>query len=64
MFQVLGIYTFTKRVNLDDFETKPRKSQAYSTVSHFNIVHIDCHLAAVRYTTTTTTLTLVNLLRC
>lgn len=49
IFQVLGIYTFTKRVNVDDFEAKPRKTQGYSTVSHFNIVHVDCHLAAVRY---------------
>ncbi|XP_055747277.1 E3 ubiquitin-protein ligase UBR4 [Salvelinus fontinalis] len=46
--KVLGIYTFTKRVALEDFEIKPRKQQGYSTVSHFNIVHYDCHLAAVR----------------
>ncbi|MEE6482208.1 hypothetical protein FKM82_013184 [Ascaphus truei] len=45
--KVLGIYTFTKRVALEESENKPRK-QAYSTVSHFNIVHYDCHLAAVR----------------
>ena len=30
-------------------ENKPRKQQGYSTVSHFNIVHYDCHLAAVRW---------------
>jgi len=47
--KVLGVYTFTKRVNLDDFETKSRKTQGYSTVSHFNIIHVDCHLAAVRH---------------
>nr|KAF6508933.1 ubiquitin protein ligase E3 component n-recognin 4 [Rousettus aegyptiacus] len=29
-------------------ENKPRKQQGYSSVSHFNIVHYDCHLAAVR----------------
>jgi hypothetical protein len=23
--------------------------QGYCTVSHFNIVHYDCHMAAVRY---------------
>lgn len=46
--KVLGIYTFTKRVNLEELENKPRKQQGYSTVSHFNIVHYDCHLAAVR----------------
>ncbi|XP_074661944.1 E3 ubiquitin-protein ligase UBR4-like [Tubulanus polymorphus] len=47
--KVLGIYTFTKRVNVEDYENKPRKTQGYSTVSHFNLVHIDCHLAAVRH---------------
>ncbi|XP_078094991.1 E3 ubiquitin-protein ligase UBR4 isoform X5 [Mustelus asterias] len=46
--KVLGIYTFTKRVAIEEFENKPRKQQGYSTVSHFNIVHYDCHLAAVR----------------
>lgn len=46
--KVLGIYTYTKRVSLEEFENKPRKQQGYSTVSHFNIVHYDCHLAAVR----------------
>ncbi|XP_069467171.1 E3 ubiquitin-protein ligase UBR4 isoform X2 [Ambystoma mexicanum] len=46
--KVLGIYTFTKRLNLEESENKPRKQQGYSTVSHFNIVHYDCHLAAVR----------------
>lgn len=47
--KVLGIYTFTKRVALEEMENKPRKQQGYSTVSHFNIVHYDCHLAAVRW---------------
>uniref|UniRef100_T1IY63 UBR-type domain-containing protein n=1 Tax=Strigamia maritima TaxID=126957 RepID=T1IY63_STRMM len=46
--KVLGIYTFTKRINADDFENKTRKTQAYTTVTHFNVVHIDCHLSAVR----------------
>lgn len=46
--KVLGIYTFTKRVALEEMENKARKQQGYSTVSHFNIVHYDCHLAAVR----------------
>ena len=48
-FQVLAIYTFSKRTYLDDFENKPRKSVGYSTVSHFNIIHVDCHTAAVRW---------------
>lgn len=47
--KVLGIYTFTKRANLDNYESKSRKSQGYSTVSHFNVVHVDCHTAAVRH---------------
>jgi E3 ubiquitin-protein ligase UBR4 len=46
--KVLGIYTFTKRCNVDDFEAKPRRTAGYATVSHFNIVHIDCHMSAVR----------------
>ncbi|CAM9322904.1 unnamed protein product, partial [Lampetra planeri] len=46
--KVLGIYTFTKRVALDEFECKARKQQGYSTVCHFNVIHYDCHLAAVR----------------
>ena len=25
-----------------------RRSMGYTTVSHFNLVHVDCHLAAVR----------------
>ena len=47
-WQVLAVYTFSKRVYLDDFENKPRKSVGYSTVSHFNVIHVDCHTAAVR----------------
>ncbi|XP_042144242.1 E3 ubiquitin-protein ligase UBR4-like isoform X1 [Ixodes scapularis] len=47
--KVLGIYTFTKRCHLDDFEAKPRKSPGYTTVTHFNVVHVDCHMAAVRH---------------
>ncbi|XP_074029001.1 E3 ubiquitin-protein ligase-like protein poe [Leptinotarsa decemlineata] len=46
--KVLGLYTFTKRCNVDEFEAKPRKTIGYTTVSHFNIVHIDCHMSAVR----------------
>ncbi|KAI4460353.1 e3 ubiquitin-protein ligase ubr4 [Holotrichia oblita] len=46
--KVLGIYTFTKRCNVDDFEAKPRKTVGYNTVTHFNIVHVDCHMSAVR----------------
>ncbi|KAH6944608.1 hypothetical protein HPB50_004249 [Hyalomma asiaticum] len=49
--KLLGIYTFTKRCNLDDYEAKPRKTPGYTTVTHFNIVHVDCHMAAVRHNT-------------
>src|SRR5205823_4603584 len=48
----LAIYTFTKRYPVDQFEVAVkggRKTMGYSTVTHFNIVHIDCHMAAVRH---------------
>jgi len=47
--KVLGIYTFTLRCILDEFEKKPKRTQGYSTVSHFNVIHYDCHLEAVRH---------------
>jgi len=46
--KVLGIYTFTKRCNVEEYDPKPRKPMGYSTVTHFNVVHVDCHMAAVR----------------
>ncbi|XP_037079445.1 E3 ubiquitin-protein ligase UBR4-like [Pollicipes pollicipes] len=46
--KVLGIYTYTKRCPLDDAEPKQRKTMGYTTVTHFNLVHVDCHMAAVR----------------
>lgn len=46
--QVLGIYTYTRRCPLDDAEPKQRKTMGYTTVTHFNLVHVDCHMAAVR----------------
>ncbi|KAI5699920.1 hypothetical protein M8J75_011084 [Diaphorina citri] len=46
--KVLGIYTFTKRCNVEEYESKTRKTVGYSTVTHFNVVHTDCHMAAVR----------------
>lgn len=46
--KVLGIYTYTKRATLDESEPKQRKSLGYSTVTHFNVIHVDCHLAAIR----------------
>ncbi len=46
--KVIGIYTFTKRCNVEEFEAKSRKSMGYTTVSHFNVVHVDCHMSAIR----------------
>ncbi|XP_058454823.1 protein purity of essence [Malaya genurostris] len=45
--KVLGIYTFTKRANVEEFEMK-KKTVGYTTVTHFNIVHVDCHMSAIR----------------
>ncbi|XP_045509146.1 E3 ubiquitin-protein ligase UBR4 isoform X6 [Colias croceus] len=46
--KVLGIYTFTKRCPVEEFELRARKTLGYTTVSHYNIVHVECHMAAVR----------------
>ncbi|RXG56207.1 E3 ubiquitin-protein ligase UBR4 [Armadillidium vulgare] len=48
--KVLAIYTFSKRCILEEHEGKSHKTLGYCTVSHFNVVHVDCHLAAVRAT--------------
>ncbi|RUS88506.1 hypothetical protein EGW08_003764 [Elysia chlorotica] len=47
--KVLAIYTFSRRCNMQDCESKIRKTVGYSTVTHFNVVHVDCHTAAVRH---------------
>eukprot|EP00096_Caligus_rogercresseyi_P008738 TRINITY_DN2826_c0_g1_i1.p1 TRINITY_DN2826_c0_g1~~TRINITY_DN2826_c0_g1_i1.p1 ORF type:complete len:2495 (+),score=896.75 TRINITY_DN2826_c0_g1_i1:803-7486(+) len=47
-YKVLAIYTYTKDCPLEEFEPGSRKTLGYSTVTHFNLVHVDCHLAAVR----------------
>merc|ERR1719216_637513 len=61
--KVLAIYTYTRPSNVDEFEsvttgnshTHPlapsghhRRTMGYTTVTHFNLVHVDCHMAAVR----------------
>ncbi len=47
--KVLAIYTFSKKVELESlYEAKARKSIGFSTVTHFNLVHIDCHTNAIR----------------
>jgi E3 ubiquitin-protein ligase UBR4 len=47
--KVLAIYTFTKKVEIEPFEAKSRnKTAGYATVTHFNIIHIDCHASAIK----------------
>ncbi|CAF1250057.1 unnamed protein product, partial [Adineta ricciae] len=46
--KVLAIYTFTKKVDIEPFEAKGRKTSGYSTVTHFNIIHIECHTSAIK----------------
>ena len=44
MFQpgkVLAIYTFSRWAILEEYERAVRKTMGYSTVSHFNLVHVD-----------------------
>ena len=33
---------------MEPFEPAARKLMGYTTVSHFNLVHVDCHSKAVR----------------
>jgi len=48
--ELLGIYTFSKQVTLDlaDSSSSPyyQHRNGYSTVTHFNVVHVQCHTAA------------------
>lgn len=47
--KVLAIYTFTKKIDIEhNYEAKARKTTGYTTVTHFNLVHIDCHTNAIR----------------
>ena len=42
-------FHFVTKVDLEhSFEAKARKTSGYSTVTHFNLVHIDCHTNAIR----------------
>ncbi|XP_047314774.1 auxin transport protein BIG [Impatiens glandulifera] len=49
---LLGVYTFSKRVNLGVGTTAgsstARVEHVYTTVSHFNIIHFQCHQEAKR----------------
>ncbi|XP_047525824.1 E3 ubiquitin-protein ligase UBR4 [Pieris napi] len=46
--KVLGVYTYTKRCPVEEAEARPRKTLGFTTVSHYNVVHVECHMAAVR----------------
>ena len=46
--QVLGLYTYNRKVTLDEFENKARKTQGFCSVSHFNVIHFECHGSAVK----------------
>ena len=47
-------FSFYRPCHADDGEVAPpgmpadRKTSGYSTVTHFNLVHVDCHMAALR----------------
>lgn len=47
---MLGVYSFSKRVNLGPTNTASgsRGDCVYTTVSHFNIIHFQCHQEAKR----------------
>ncbi|MQL86782.1 hypothetical protein Taro_019315, partial [Colocasia esculenta] len=46
---VLGVYSYTKRVNLGGGSSgNARGDCVYTTVSHFNIIHLQCHQEAKR----------------
>lgn len=44
---LLGVYTYSKRVNLGT-SGNTRGDCVYTTVSHFNIIHFQCHQEAKR----------------
>ncbi|PAA59811.1 hypothetical protein BOX15_Mlig013612g1 [Macrostomum lignano] len=47
--KVLGIYTFSRRTELEELEARPRKTQGISTVTAFTVIHIECHVSAVKH---------------
>lgn len=48
--KVLGVYTFTRRMTVEELESKLPKTVGYCTVTHFTCVHTDCHMAAIKST--------------
>ncbi|KAL9674543.1 hypothetical protein QQ045_030815 [Rhodiola kirilowii] len=46
---LLGVYTYSKRVNLGSGNSSIGRGECvYTTVSHFNIIHFQCHQEAKR----------------
>ena len=45
--QILGVYTFTRKVTLDEFETKPRKTSVRTILVHSSGVHLHVCLVIV-----------------
>ncbi|KAL9226491.1 hypothetical protein vseg_002298 [Gypsophila vaccaria] len=46
---LLGVYTYSKRVNLGASSSGSARGECvYTTVSHFNIIHFQCHQEAKR----------------
>ncbi|KAK9683093.1 hypothetical protein RND81_10G116300 [Saponaria officinalis] len=46
---LLGVYTYSKRVNLGAASSGSARGECvYTTVSHFNIIHFQCHQEAKR----------------
>ncbi|THU64013.1 hypothetical protein C4D60_Mb01t21950 [Musa balbisiana] len=46
---MLGVYSYSKRVNLGATSSaSARGDYVYTTVSHFNVIHFQCHLEAKR----------------
>ncbi|XP_057963954.1 auxin transport protein BIG isoform X2 [Malania oleifera] len=45
---MLGVYTYSKRVNLGVGTSGTSRECVYTTVSHFNIIHFQCHQEAKR----------------
>ncbi|CAF3661001.1 unnamed protein product [Rotaria sp. Silwood1] len=38
---------YHNKIDIESFEAKTRKTPDYATVTHFNIIHIECHTSAV-----------------
>ncbi|XP_024544363.1 auxin transport protein BIG [Selaginella moellendorffii] len=45
---MLGAYSYSKRVNIGSATVHGRPEWVYTTVSHFNVIHVQCHQEAKR----------------